>query len=106
MNTSHASVREGDVGRNESNASMTPLVAALESYLMHTRDVDAIRAAIARWCSDVEQASLEPQALLVQFKQALDSFGSAEHPLRYEQWLDDRREIILMCIQEFYRDAH
>ena len=105
MNTSHASFHDGDVGRGESDVSAAPLIAALESYLIHTRDANAIRSAIARWCNDVEQVSLEPQALLIQFKQVLDGLGSSEHSSRYEQWVDDRREMILMCIQEFYRDA-
>lgn len=91
------------VGHAGSDMSSAPLIAALASYLTDTRDPHAIRDAIAQWCDDVTRMNLQPQVLLIQFKQVFDELTSSEQSEDYETRLADRRDMILMCIQEFYR---
>lgn len=86
------------------DASVSALIDALTAYLVDRRDPVAMRAAIARWCHDVDQMKLEPQVLLVHFKQVLDALPVSEQSPNYDQRLADRREIIRMCIEEFYRE--
>lgn len=88
------------------DASSAPLLAALATYLVETRDVEEIRAAISRWCRDVEQANMQPEVLLVQFKALLGRLEASEQSSDVEQRIRDRREMISMCIEEFYRKSN
>lgn len=103
MKTSDYSSPDSSSARIGPDTSDAPLVKAIESYAQ-TRDAAAVRAAIARWCNHVEQTSLEPQTVLIQFKHVLDRLGVTEQS-NYDQRVADRREMILMCIQEFYREV-
>lgn len=77
------------------------LVQALSAYMTATRNKADIRRAIAVWRNDVMNAGLEPQTLLVEFKKLLNQAVAAPaEPTNAH--LVARREIILICIEEYY----
>jgi hypothetical protein len=79
------------------------LVDALALYLSVTRDRNDVRSAIATWRNDVINAGLQPETLLVHFKHILLGLTVAQQSTNYEERLSDRREMILMCIEEYFR---
>jgi hypothetical protein len=80
------------------------LIGALANYLSDTHDKSEIRVAINAWRHDRVNAGLRPEQLLVEFKEILVDLSPGQYDRGYEQWLVDRREIILMCIEEYYRN--
>ena len=80
------------------------LVARLASYLVETRNADDVRRAIATWHHDAANAGLPPEQLLVRFKKVLLGMTPAQQAADYVKRLRDRRELILMCIEELNQD--
>jgi hypothetical protein len=89
---------------NPSADAADELIARLASYLVDTRNADDIRRAIATWQDDAVNAGLEVEQLLVQFKKVLLGMLPSQQSKNDVERLRDRRELILMCIEEFYRD--
>ncbi|HEY4307670.1 MAG TPA: hypothetical protein VGM82_24560 [Gemmatimonadaceae bacterium] len=81
------------------------LLLALAHYLAETRDKDEIRRGVAAWRADAAQAGAEPQQLLVAFKNILLELSIDQQADSHEQRLADQRELIALCIEEYYRPA-
>ena len=79
------------------------LLIALALYLGTTRNKSEVREAIHVWSHDVVNAGLQPERLLVDFKGLLDGMAVADRAPNILQRIADRREMITMCIEEYYR---
>jgi hypothetical protein len=81
------------------------LVGALATYLDAARDKEAIRRAIAEWSHDVAHHGAQPEQALIQFKTLLRRLSPGHESDDHEKRLADQRELILMCIEEYFSDG-
>jgi hypothetical protein len=85
------------------DSAESALLGALANYLSASHDKDDIRRAINVWSHDAINAGLQPEQLLVVFKNILVQLTPRQRSIGYERWLAARREMIVMCIEEYWR---
>ena len=85
-----------------SNSADTRLAGALAKQVGPSRDRDHVRSAISAWCRDVAGTRSKPEEILIQFKGILANLDRDRLSTDYEQRLEERREMIRMCIEEYF----
>lgn len=90
---------------DEHSAADAKLIGALAEYLGSTRDKDHVRRAIKAWGHDIVRLGMRPERVLIQFKDILSNLTLAQQATDDDVRLADRREIILMCIEEYFSEA-
>lgn len=88
-------------GRTLASAD-SELIDALASYLGYTRGEDDVRHAIRTWCRAVARPGVQPEQVLIRFKAILRELEPAQQPKDRDVRLTEGREIIAMCIEEYF----
>ena len=83
------------------------LALALANYLRDSQsgNKEEVRCAIRAWRRDSAHRALQPEQLLVQFKRALATLPQNQWPADYDRLLMDRRDLIVICIEEYFSGA-
>ena len=87
------------------NPAAATLMGALVKYVGPAHDKADVRRAINVWRHDAANAGLQPEKLLIQFKDVLRGVMPARGSRALDRWENDRREMIVMCIEEFFAGA-
>src|SRR5687768_10010669 len=76
------------------------VAAAIASYIS-VPDASVVRPAIRKWLGGASVQQLPPEKMLIRFKDFLREVGGLP-PERIIKHEDRSRELILMCIEEYY----
>jgi hypothetical protein len=87
------------------NQADDALVEALAQYLKGARNPDEVRRAINLWRHDVTNQGLSPERILVTFKNILLGLSPPRGIADRDRWVVDQRDVILMCIEEYFSSA-